>query len=194
MCGPAAIPIALSIAGAAVSAYGSIYQASAQAAGLKSLAAWKERQAAVTQTKTSYAIQQKRRQTAALLGSQTLQFAGSGILPSGGTPDVVASATIEASELDIQARRFTGSEKVSRLQFEAANNLSQAKNVKTAGIIGAVGAGISGVSGALSGPSGTSLLNSAFSVGTPGAGPISTFTPFGGGIKLDAAGRILGGI
>ena len=191
MCSPL---IALSLAGAAVSAYGSISQASAQAAGLKSQAAWQQRQAAVEQIKTSYAIQQKRRATEATLASQTLQFAGSGILPSGGTPDVVASATVEASELDIQARRFTGSEEVSRLKFEAANNLFQAKAVKRAGIIGAVGSLIGGAGKAFSGSGGTSLLNSAFSVGTPGAGPISTFTPMGAGIRLDAAGRILGGI
>ena len=194
MCGPMAIPIVMGLVGTAVTAYGSISQASAQAAGLKSQAAWQTRQAAVEQIKTSYAIQQKRRQTAATLGSQALQFAGSGILPSGGTPDVVASATIEASELDIQARRFAGSEEVSRLQFEAANNRTQASAVKRAGIIGAIGAGISGIGSAFSGPGGTSLLNSAFSVGTPGAGPLSTFTPFRSGVRVDAAGRILGGI
>jgi hypothetical protein len=173
-----AIPIALSVAGTAVSAYGSIYQANAQAAGLKSAAAWKQRQAAVEQMKTSFAIQQKRRQQAATLASQTLQYAGSGIRPGEGTPNVVADATIEASELDIQARGFAGDEEVNRLEFEAANDLVQAGNVKKAGQIGAFASVIGGAGKIFSSAPGTSLLNSAFSVGTPG--PSTTFTQMSG--------------
>ena len=169
MCGPLAV---IGLVGTAVSAYGSIYQANAQAAGLKSQAAWQERQAQVEQMKTSYAIGQKRRQTAQALGTQTLQFAGSGIdVSAGGTPDVVANATVEASEMDIQARRFAGDEEVSRLAFEAANARSQAGAVKTAGFIGAASTAIGGIGSAFTSTSGTSLLNSAFQVGTRGTRP-----------------------
>ena len=173
MCGPMAI---IGLVGTAISAAGTIYSANAQAAGLKSQAAWQERQAQVEQMKTSYAIQQKRRQTAATLGSQTLYYAGGGIdATAGGTPDVVASATIEASELDIQGRRISGEEEIGRLQFEAANARSQAGAIKTAGILGAVGTVIGGAGSVFSSGSSTSLLNSAFSVGT--RGPLTTFTP-----------------
>ncbi len=162
MCGPV-----IGILGAAVSAMGSIAQANAQAAGLKSQAQWQERQAKVERMKGNYAIAQQRRQTRALLGAQQATFAASGIDTTGGSPEDVAVATIQEREMDVQARRIQRDEEVARYEYEAANNRAQAKAVKTAGALGAVSAIVGSLGGIGGGVSGTSVTNSAF-VGQPG--------------------------
>lgn len=194
-------PMALGLVSAGVSMVGSIAAANAQAAGLKSQAAWQRRQANVEQMKTSFSIQQQRRAAKAEIAGQTLYFAGAGIQSGTGTPTDVAMATTQAREMDIQARRIQGSEESERLRFEAASNESAASGVQTAGFINALSTGISAAGNLFSGSvSGTSMTNNAFKVGAlqtaPAAPSVATqIAPSAvPKIRLDAAGRILGGI
>jgi hypothetical protein len=162
----AALPLlsaGMSLASGAVGAMGAMYSANAQAAGLKSQAAWQNRQAVVEQTKTAYDINQQRRRTEATLGAMQVGFAAGGIDTAGGAPIEVGQSIVQESEMTVQGRRFAGQEEVDRLRFEAKNATNQAKAAKQAGVFNAVSSVIGGIGGAINAMPGTSL-SSAFNV------------------------------
>jgi hypothetical protein len=148
--------------GGVVSAIGSIAAANAQAAGLKSEAQWKEREAAVANIETSVEIANRRREAELMLGSQTAQFAGAGIDVSSGTPMDVGAATVQESEMDVQKARMQGDEKKLKALAEADNLRRQAKAAKQAGMFSAFSSVIGGASGLVGSSSGTSLVSGAF--------------------------------
>ena len=176
MCGM----MAIGLIGGAISAVGAIASANAQAQALKDQAAWQERQAGIEQTKTSYEIQQERRRTQAALGQMQVGYAASGIQTgAGGTPEQVSQALVQEREMDVQARRFQGSEDVNKLNWEAQQNRQQAKAVKTAGMLNAMSSIVGSFSG-MSGGSGGTSLSGAFNMGAsqPVASPtIATMPP-----------------
>lgn len=170
MCGPMAM---LGLVGAGISAMGSIYSANAQAAGLKAQAQWQKRQAGIEMMKTNYEINQMQRQTQALLGEQVLAYSAQGIDPTTGSPIDIGLATVQERGMDVQARRFQGQEEVNKLRYDAKMSNMQAQSAKTAGMFGALSSIVGGVSQAFGsmgagGPTGTSLVNTAFSVGNAG--------------------------
>jgi hypothetical protein len=98
----------------------------------------------------------------------------------------VGQATVQERGMDVQARRYAADEDVNKLKYDAKISKMQASSAKQAGMFGALSAMVSGVSQAFGsmgsgGPTGTSLVNTAFSVGSPGttqyAPPIVTAPP-----------------
>jgi hypothetical protein len=179
----------LGMIGGVVSAIGSMAAANAQAAGMKSEAEWKEREAAVNQMETSYEIANKKREATIALGAQNAQYAGAGIDTAGGTPLQVGLATNQESGMDIQKARIQGKEFQLKALAEAKNLRAQAKAAKTAGMFGAISSVISGVGSMVGGVTGggTSLIGSAFSANPVGKAQMSpVVAPYpnvsGGGI------------
>jgi hypothetical protein len=179
-----AIGAVFGLVGGVMSAMGQMQAANAQAAGLKAQAAWQTREASVEGIKTAYEIQQMRRQTEGMLGSQVAQWAATGIEGGGGTPEDVAMATVQEREMEVQARRFQGEEAVNKNLYDAKMSKMQAKSAKQAGMIGAMSSIVGAVGnafgsiGSMGGGGGTSLT-SAFNMGAsaPAATPSVATTP-----------------
>ena len=168
MCGM----MAIGLIGGVVSAMGAIAQANAQAAALKSEAEWKQREAAVEQTRTAYEINQERRRTQAALGQMQVGYAASGIETSGGTPEQVGQSIVQEREMDVQNRRLEGQESVNKNRWEAKNLKQQAKAAKTAGMFSAASSMIGAFGNAFGGSSSGTSLSGAFNVGG-GGGPVA---------------------
>lgn len=183
-----AIGAVFGIVGGVMSAMGQMQAANAQAAGLKAQAEWQTREANVEGIKTAYEIQQMRRQTEGMLGSQVAQWAATGVEGAGGTPEDVAMATVREREMEVQARRFQGEEAVNKGLYDAKISKMEAKNAVAAGkmaamtsIVGAVGNAMGSVmgSGGFGGGGGGTSLTSAFNMGasTPAATPSVATAP-----------------
>ena len=170
-----------------MAAQGAQYAAEAQAAGLKSEAEWKAREAAVNQMETAVEIANRKRQETLALGAQTAQYAGAGVDVSGGTPLQVGMATIQESGMDIQKARIQGKEFQDKAIAEATNLRAQAKATIVAGKYNAMSSIISGIGGAVSAIPGTAFSSSAFAAPQTAslAQPIATVAPYnlsGGGV------------
>jgi hypothetical protein len=137
--------------------------ANAQAAGLKSQAAWQERQAKIEGMKTGYANMQQRRQTSRVLGANRAEFAAGGVIPSAD----VEEAVLQESNMAIAGRTFQGEEAEARLRFEAANARAQVGPLMAGAALSAVGNVASTFASGVTRPTGTSLVRDAFQPSAP---------------------------
>jgi type II secretory pathway pseudopilin PulG len=148
MCIPlAALSIIGSLAGAAASAAGSIYQGQAQAASYKAQAKSAEMQAQAERDAGSYASARQDERNQRLTGQQVTAVARSGVDLYGSPTSVIADARTEG-ELDKMAIRRNAQFKSNLLQYEAKVAKMNAKTSKTAGYIGAIAPVLTGVTGA----------------------------------------------
>lgn len=152
----AAIPAWVQVAGAAVSAVGSIMSAQKQASMYEQNARVNEQNALLM---TAQATEQERRQRAGLeelKARQRVGVAKSGVTMNG-TPLLVAEDITGQGELDALTIRYNGEMKSNDQKYQAAVNRYQASEAKTSGyfkaatsILGGM-AGFAGSSAALGG-------------------------------------------
>lgn len=149
MCLPAlaAVSIVTSLAGAAASAAGSIYQGQAQSAAYKAQAKSLEMQAQAERDAGSYASARQDERNRRLTGQQVTATARSGVDFYGTPASIVADARTEG-ELDKMAIRRNAQFKSNLTAYEARIAKMNAGTAKTAGYIGAIAPVLSGVSGA----------------------------------------------
>lgn len=131
-----ALPIALAIAGSAMSAGGTILGANSQAGALKSEASQLDAQAGIFRASSQRQAMEERRQ-AGLAGSRALTLAAA----QGGASDptvmnIIANLSGEGEYRALTAL-YDGEEKARSNEVEANNRRKEAKNVKRAGYISA---------------------------------------------------------
>ncbi len=134
------------LAGAAVSAAGSMMAASQRSKAMKAQAKAQERQAEIESEAGAYRMSNKRRGQNRLLGSQIAATASNGISLRSGSATAAIDDSLTESERDIEATRYNAQRRSSSYKSQAAISRFNAKAEKTAGyfsalspIIGAVG-------------------------------------------------------
>jgi len=125
------------LAGAAVSAVGSIAAGNAQNAAAKSQAKYLERQAKATREKSAFDQGRLRRKADRLLGRQIAGFAKAGVGIEGSPTDVIDDSLTE-SNLDVAAVDYSGKVNASNLETQADLTRQRGKDAKLGGIIGAL--------------------------------------------------------
>lgn len=133
MCMPA-----LALAGAAVTAVGSIMGGAAQSAGLKASAKYNERQAIMEQEKGVYEAGLKKDEGQRILSKQRTGFARMGIVGTTGSAADVAADQTYSTNLDVAAIKYGAAVKASNYRYQAKLDRFNAKNAMAGGIIGGI--------------------------------------------------------
>ena len=204
MCNPMVIPLVISLAGAAVSAYGQMQQAKAANAQAKAANAQADYQSKVAnnnartaEMEAQYAEQQgqknaeaQRRRTAIAIGAQRARMGASGAVVDSGSFLDLTLDTAHQGELDAMALLEEGQMEAWRARIQGTNYKAQSKLFgmsKTNPYIGAAGTLISGAGQAGMGFMSLGSKTSGFNVG----GARGTSTGTGGGFNM-GGGRVSG--
>lgn len=134
----------LQLAGAGLSAIGTVASASAQSQGLKAQAAFNERQAMMEEQRTAYEVQRERENAQRLMARQRAGYLSSGLALEG-TPTAVIADTASEAALDIAAIQYGGQVRGSNLRTQAQIDRANASAARTAGFIGAGSSLLSGI-------------------------------------------------
>ena len=195
MCNPMVIPLVISLAGAAVSAYGQMQQAKAANAQADYQSKVANNNARTAEMEAQYAEQQgqknaeaQRRRTAVLVGAQRARMGASGAVVDSGSFLDLTLDTAHQGELDAMALLEEGQMEAWRARIQGTNYQAQGKLFgmsKTNPYIGAAGTLISGAGQAGMGMMGGA--SSGFNVG----GARGTSTGTGGGFNM-GGGRVSG--
>lgn len=138
----------LTIAGAVVSAVGSIAQGNAQAAAADYNAKISERNRVTTLEQTYTEIENQRAKNRKLQGEIRAAYGANGFEMSG-TPLDVMSDTVAEQEYDIAKQKYVGRVKAQGFTEQAALSRLEGKSAKKAGYIGAASSLIGGFSDAI---------------------------------------------
>lgn len=165
MCPPALIAIA-SLAGTAMSAYGSIAAGNAQKSQADAQAQLDTRQAVMTGQQGEYQAARKQDEINKNTGAQIAAVSGSGVDISGSPTDVISSSVSEGA-LDTSAIRYGAKINSDNLMYQAVTSRQAGQAAQQAGVIGAVSSVIGGIGqlGAGKGPqagAGGATLGNAF--------------------------------
>ncbi|MDQ0392193.1 hypothetical protein [Labrys monachus] len=159
MCPPILIA-ATSLAGTALSAYGSIAAGNAQKAAADAQAAADNRQASMALQQGEYQADRKQDEINRTIGSQIASTAASGLDLSGSPSDVIASTASEGA-LDTSAMRYGARVQADNLIYQGKLARQGGQVAEQAGAIGAAG-GLLGGLGKFGDNGGFTLLGSAF--------------------------------
>lgn len=135
----------LSIAGAGMSAAGSIMQGNQQAAMAEAQAQALEQQKKAEAQASAFEQQQERRKQELQLASARAQVGASGVALAG-SPTEVLTANAAQGQLDIEAIQYGSTLRQNNLGTQAGISRFQGKQAKQAGIIGAASNLVSGIS------------------------------------------------
>ncbi len=195
MCNPMVIPLVITLAGAAVSAYGQMQQAKAANAQADYQSKVANNNARTAEMEAQYAEQQgqknaeaQRRRTAVLVGAQRARMGASGAVVDSGSFLDLTLDTAHQGELDAMALLEEGQMEAWRARIQGTNYQAQGKLFgmsRTNPYIGAAGTLLQGAGQAGMGMMGGA--SSGFNVG----GARGTSTGTGGGFNM-GGGRVSG--
>jgi len=141
---PAWVGTAASVAGAAVSAYGTYASGQAQAQSYRNQAAYAERNALMENQKGTYDLTRQSDANDRQLASMRGQYLSSGIALDGSAVDVLSDSATQAS-LDEQAIKYGTKVRSDNSMFEAKLARSNAKSASAGGMLGALGTMVGGL-------------------------------------------------
>lgn len=147
---------ALQVAGAGLSAIGSIQSANAQAAGMEAQAKLNERQALIEQQASAFDAQRERENAQRIMARQRAGYLASGVALEGSPTAVIEDTAAEAA-LDIAAIQYGGNLRASNYQAQAGVDRMNAKATRTGGMISGATSLVSGLA--------RTRLSSPYSVG-----------------------------
>jgi hypothetical protein len=124
-------------AGAGLKSAAAISQANSDSAILNSQAGFYERQAALEDEKADYDVARHREATQRVLGRQRAAYGAMGFTMRG-TPTDIAFDTINESEKDVYAIRWSALVRQQNYQAEADNARAKAGGVERAGVFNAI--------------------------------------------------------
>lgn len=142
---PAGISSAMSVAGSAIGAVGSIASGAAASSSYKAQAAFADRQAQMTRQKGAYEGARLKDQNDRQLASMRGQYLSSGIALEGSALDVLQDSATEAS-LDEQALRFGTEVNASNLNWQAKMARGNARSSMMGGFLDAGAGFVKGLS------------------------------------------------
>lgn len=138
----------MSVAGAAVSAMGSMAQGKAQAQAARYNAQIAERNATIARQQANADAETQRRNSMRAIGAMRANYGASGVTLEGSPLDVLESSAAEA-KLDEMNIRYKGELKAIGYTDEAALDRANAKTAKQQGLMGATAAITGGVGSAI---------------------------------------------
>lgn len=169
------VTIGLMVVGTLVSAVGAIQQGQAAAAAARTNAEIADRNAKVARATAAQDAETKDRENRLRLGAIIANYGASGVSMAGTPLDVLGDSARQA-EFEKQTILYKGDLRAMGFEDSASLDRANAKAAKRAGYFKAGSALLSGAG------------NIAGGLGTPTAATAPT------GIRVDAAGRILGGV